>query len=133
MTEVLEAKFIDKEDKETFFPFVLVDSRDSRWSDIRLSFNNWDWFQEKYGTNTINDYYINGYGVQGLVLAARIKAGLEPYPDGLDPNSEGDTCYIIFEDLATAVETATLACNMLHSIVEIENMIAIARDNDLDD
>ncbi|MCP3943484.1 MAG: hypothetical protein GY710_18670 [Desulfobacteraceae bacterium] len=125
--------FIDNQDKTTFFPFILIDNRDSEWSDVRLSFSDWEWFKEKYGTDTINDYYINGYGIQGLVSASRIAAGVEPFPDGMDPNSEGDTCYFIFEELSVAVETAKLACQMINNLNNIEKMTIAARKNDLEE
>jgi len=32
----------------------------------------------------------------------------------MEPDSEADTCYIHFADLETAVETATLARDMIH-------------------
>ena len=120
-------------DKTTYFPFELNDNRESKWSDVRLSFDNWEWFSKTYNTDSINDYYINGYGVQGLVLASRVAAGLEAYPDGLEPNSEGDTCYLIFDDYESAIETAKLARNMISSKESIETMIEVARENDLED
>lgn len=125
--------FIDNQDKTTFFPFILIDNRDSEWSDVRLSFSDWEWFKEKYGTDTINDYYINGYGIQGLVLASRIAAGVEPFPDCMDPDSEGDTCLFIFEKLSGAVETAQFACQMINNINNIKKMIIVAREHNLEE
>ncbi len=124
---------MSKIDKETYFPFELIDGRGSQWDDVRLSFSAWDWFKDKYGTDTIDGYYINGYGVQGLVLASRVSAGLPAYPDDLDPNSEGDTCYLIFQDHDLAVETAQLAKKMISSRALIEKMITVARKHDLED
>jgi len=120
-------------DETTYHPFKIIDGRDSQWSDVRLSFDDWGWFQDTYKTDTINDYYMNGYGIQGLVLASRVAAGLAAYPDGLDPNSEGDTCYLIFQDHASAIETAQLAKEMISNRASIEKMINIAREHDLEE
>ncbi len=130
---MLNVNFINKKDPTTFFPFILIDNRDSKWSDVRLSFSNWEWFKKKYGTDTINDYYFNGYGIQGLILASRIATGLEPFKEGIDPNSEGDTCYFIFQELSDATETAQLACQMINNLDLIKKMIKIARENDLEE
>ncbi|MCO1337022.1 hypothetical protein MO867_22110 [Microbulbifer sp. OS29] len=120
-------------DKTTFHPFIVIDGRDSEWSDVRVSFDNWGWLQEAYKTDIINDYHMNGYGIQALVLAARVAAGLDVYPADLDLNSEGDTCYLIFKNYASAVETAGLAKEMITSRKAIEKMINIAREHNLED
>ncbi len=120
-------------DKTTYYPFEIIDCRDSEWNDVRLSFDDWSWFKETYKTDTINDYYMNGYGIQGLVLASRIAVGLDAYPDDLEPDSEGDTCFLIFQDYDSAIETAKLAKEMISSQAAIEKMIVIARENDLED
>lgn len=39
-------------------------------------------------------------------MAARTMHKLTPYPDTMDPNSEGDACYIDFTDFEEAVQTA---------------------------
>ena len=91
-------------DEVTFAPFTLTDARASKWKDVRLSFHDWDWFTAAYGSDTVEDYYFNGYGVEGLVKAARLAAGAEPYAEGIDYNSEGDACFVHFADLAEAVK-----------------------------
>lgn len=125
--------FVDGRDKTTFAPFELIDCRETRFSDVRLSFNNWTWLKEKLGSEEIDGYYLNGPGVQGLVLAARVAAGLEAFPEGMDPNSEGDTCFIHFDDLAIAAETARLAKEMIGDPDKVAAMVVIARENDLED
>jgi len=127
--------FIDDIDKTTFYPFELIDARNTEWRNVRLSFSDWDWFKKTHKSDTIDGYYMNGYGIQGLVLASRIAAGLEAYADCMEPNSEGDSCYIMFEDsdLETAIETARLAHAMINDRDLLEKMIVIARDNDLED
>ena len=125
--------FIDGRDKTTFAPFELIDCRDTEWADVRLSFDDWSWLSETYSTDSIEGYYLNGYGIQGLVLASRIAAGLDLYPDGLDPNSEGDTMFFHFSDLDMALETAKLAQEMILDREKIVAMIGVARENDLED
>ncbi len=56
----------------------------------------------------IDDFYLNGYGIQCLVMACRMKAGLNVEEDGIEYNSEGDTCFIHFEQLDDASRTAEL-------------------------
>ncbi len=125
--------FVDGHDKSTFAPFELIDCRDTKWGDLRLSFSDWAWLTDTHGTDTIDGYYLNGYGVQGLVLAARIAAGLEAYPQGLEPDSEGDTCFLHFTSLNDAVDTAQLAKEMIGDRSKIAALIVVARENDLED
>ena len=125
--------FTDGRDETTFAPFVLIDQRDSEWNDVRLQFNSWDTLQRIVGGDYIGECYLNGPGVQGLVIAARIDAGLDPFPAGAEPNSEGDTCYMHFADLDSAVETASLAQAAFGDLATLERLAAIAVDEGLDD
>jgi len=109
-----QPRFIDGRDSTTFAPFVLIDGRDSEWGDVRLEFSDHAWTEKHVGDDHIGDCYLNGYGIQGMVIAARVIAGLDPLPPGAEPDSEGDTCYIHFTDLESAAETATLAHAMIH-------------------
>jgi hypothetical protein len=120
-------------DSTTFAPFVLQDCRSAEWKDVRLSFSDWDWLQAKVGGDSIDDYYLNGYGIQGLVQAARIGAGLEPSCEGMDLNSEGDTCYIHFTDFDQALITAKLASEMINDDATLRRTVAVAKENGLDD
>lgn len=125
--------FTNGRDETTFAPFVLIDQRDSKWSDVRLQFNSWELLQQEVGGDHLGDYYLNGPGVQGLVIASRIAAGLDPLPAGVEPNSEGDTCYMHFSDLDTAVETANLAQAMIGDTDKMKELAQIAMDEGLDD
>ena len=120
-------------DKETFAPFKLINALDTEWKDVRLSFSAWDWLQELVGSDSVDDYYLNGYGIQSLVMACRLDAGLEVWPEGIEYNSEGDTCYIHFSSLDDAVQTAQLAAEMIKDHTRIVAMIAVARENDFED
>lgn len=123
----------DGSDKVTFAPFVLENLLDSEWKDVRLIFADWDWIEQRYGTDTIDDYYFNGYGVEGLVRAIRLTAGLDPEPDSIHYNSEGDTCFIHFKNLEEAVATADLASNMIQDRNLLANAILVARENGFED
>ena len=125
--------FTDGRDETTFAPFVLIDQRDSEWKDVRLQFNSWDTLHKAVGSDHIGDCYLNGPGVQGLVIASRVDAGLDPLPAGVEPNSEGDTCYMHFADLDTAVETASLAQAAIGDRATLERLAAIAVDEGFDD
>ena len=120
-------------DRDTFAPLVLINALRSEWQDVRLSIDAWDWLHELCGGDSLDDYYLNGYGVQGLVMACRLAAGLEPEADGIHYDSEGDTCFIHFASLDAATETARLAAAMLQSRSAIAAMIHVARDNGFED
>jgi hypothetical protein len=122
----------DSIDKETFAPFELINALDTKWKDVRLSFNAWNWLREFVGSDYVDDYYLNGYGVEGLVKACRLDIGLEVWPEGIEYDSEGDTCYIHFSRLDDAVQTAQLAAEMIKDRARIVAMSAIARENDFD-
>ena len=123
----------DGVDKVTFAPVELINALDSEWKDVRLSFTDWGWLKRTYGSDSIDDYYLNGYSVQGLVKACRLHAGLEPEADGIDYNSEGDACYIHFANLDDAVETAQLVVEMLNDRSRLVAMIEVARENDFEE
>ena len=128
-----QPQFIDGRDSTTYAPFVLIDSRDSEWKDLRLQFSDHAWTQANIGDDYIGECYLNGYGIQGLVFAALLQAGLDPVPAGVEPNSEGDTCYIHFSNFETAVETATLAYEMIHDKAKRTACAELAVEEGLDD
>jgi hypothetical protein len=131
--EMANPAFVEGRDCTTFAPFVLIDCRDTEWNDIRLEFSDHAWTAQHVGSENIGDCYLNGYGIQGLVFAARVAAGLDPIPPGVEPDSEGDTCYIHFADLQTAVETATLAREMINDPSKREQCAKLAVEEGLDD
>ena len=100
---------------------------------MRLSFNDWSWLASRYGTDSIDSYYLNGYGVQGLVQAVMIAAAIQVLEDRIHFNSEGDTCCIHFKDLDVAVRVAQAASSMIKDVEEIKRMIKIARTHGLED
>ena len=120
-------------DSTTYAPFVLQDCRNTEWKDIRLLFSDLDWLHTFLGGDSIGDYYLNGPGVEGLVMATRLMNGLEPDPDTMDPDSEGDACYIHFSDLEEAVQTATLCAVMIKDINLLRQAAAIAEENGFGD
>lgn len=123
----------NQRDELTFAPFVLEDCRDTESQDVRLSFFNWDWLQQKYGSDSVDDYYLNGYGVEGLVKATRLLNNLEPEPDFIEFNSEGDTCYIHFTNFEEALKTAELCAAMMADISSLKRAIAAAREHGFED
>ena len=118
-------------DEQTFFPFVLINALDTQWKDVRLEFSNHKWRNETYG-DTIDDYYLNGYGVEGLVKATLFSNGID-LENGIEYNSEADTCYIHFEDLNLAVRVADLASQMFVDGQKLREAIQIAIENEFDD
>ncbi|MBL9178397.1 MAG: hypothetical protein JNM65_10055 [Verrucomicrobiaceae bacterium] len=115
----------DGNDRTTFAPFVLQDCGE----EVRLMFSDWDWLRKKCGGDSIGDYYLNGPGVEGLVMATRRMNGLTPDPDTMDPNSEGDACYIHFTDFDEAVQTASLCKQMIQDLKLIRKAAKIAEEN----
>lgn len=115
-----------------FHPFKLVDSRETEWADVRISFDDWDWLKEKYG-DEFDDYSFNGYGIQGLVFAARVLKGLPAASDTMDPNSETSTCYIHFKTYEEAIETIKIAFEMINSKRLILKSIKVARNEGFDE
>jgi hypothetical protein len=72
---------------------------------------------------------LNGYGVEGLVVAARQLNGLDPESSTLDRNSEGDTCYIHFSDFDDAVRTAEVSSKMIRDIELLRKAIVTAKEH----
>lgn len=130
---MLTPTFSDGQDRTTFAPFVLRDCRDTDYPNVNLQFSDHDWRNQHIGDDHIGDYYLNGYGIQGLVIAARQLAGLEPIADGMEPDSEGDTCLIYFTDLDMAIETARLAHAMIHDPAQRSACAQLAADEGYDD
>ncbi len=127
-------KFDDRGiDAKTYAPFTLMNCLATEWEDVRLSFSDWAWFQQKYKTDTIDDYYMNGYGIEGLVKAALFAAKIDPEDEEIDYNSEGDACNIHFKTLAFAVRAAELSVAMVKDKKTITAAIEIAREQGFED
>lgn len=120
-------------DHQTYAPFILHNALNTQWQDVRLSFDNWDWLDERYGNDPLDDYDLNGYGLQALIMAGRLSAGLDPEPHTIHYNSEADTCYIHFTNLSEAIRTAELAAAILQDRQQLLAMIAVARENGFED
>ncbi len=123
----------DGYDSKTFTPFALQNCLDTEWKDVRLSFSDWDWLRGKWGSDSIEDYYLNGYGVEGLVKAVLFSNGIDPYGNGIDYNSEGDTCYVHFTSLETALLAAEWAAAMINDKEKILAAIHTAREQGYED
>jgi hypothetical protein len=120
-------------DEKTFAPFWLENCLDKKWQDVRLTFHDWNWFNAKYATDTIDDYYMNGYGIQGLVLAAMHSSGLPVDEDQVHLDSEGDTCNIHFKTMDHAIGAAEAAAAMINDRARLEEMIKVAREKGFED
>ena len=120
-------------DETTFAPIVLIDCRDSKWKDIRLSFSDWDALQAVAAGDTVDGFYLNGYGVQCLVMACRANAGLDVEHEGIVYDSEADTCFIHFKHLDEATRTAELLQSVLRDKARLEEMVSIAREHGFED
>ena len=119
-------------DNQTFAPFVLINALDTEWKDVRLEFSDWNWQITTYGTDTIDDYYLNGYGVEGLVKATLLSNGID-LENGIEYNSEGSTCYIHFENLDHAIRVADLSAQMIKDPQSLREAIQVAIEHEFDD
>ncbi len=120
-------------DGATFAPFVLHDCRSTQWADVRLTCDDWAAVHAVAGGESPDGYYLNGYGLEGLVRAAMLGAGLDPEAEGVHGNSEGDTCNLHFKDLEVAVRAATAAARMLASRAALLDAVAVARERGFED
>jgi len=126
-TSSVNEKTMNYKDRSDFQPFKLIDNRKSKWADVRVSFDSWGWLKKTHGDN-VDGYYLNGYGVQGLVLAARVLKRLPAYTSTMDLNSEGDTCYMIFQNYDEAIETIQIASEMINDKSLLVESIKIAKE-----
>jgi len=100
---------------------------------VRVSFSDWRWLRATYGVDKIDGYYLNGYGVEGLVKAALFQDGVDLDSPDIFFDSEGDTCYIHFKNLDLAMRAAEVAARMIMSRQSIMRMIEIARAQGFED
>lgn len=125
-------------DDQTFKPFVLINALDTEWSNVRLKFFDWSWFDENYGEDYKDgyyrgDYYLNGYGVECLVKATLFSNGLDPDMDAIEYDSEAETCYIYFKDMDKAVQVAELCAQMLADPLLLRSASEVALEQGFDD
>ena len=120
-------------DEQTFAPFLLQNCLNQKWQDVRLAFYNWKWFDKHVGAEKIDNYYLNGYGIQGLVLAAMHASGMRVDEDNLHFNSEADGCNIHFKSMDDAVRAADAAAAMINDRARLEEMIKVAREQGFED
>lgn len=129
-TPVFDAQ---KRDRVTFAPFVLTDGRQTKWQNLCLFFCDWAWFERVHGSDKIDGYYLNGYGIQGLVEAVMFDAGIRPPQGDVELSSEADTCFVYFKDLDTAVTVASAASAMIQDRAALRRMIQVARAQGFED
>lgn len=124
-------------DNQTFAPFELQTGSDTESRTVQLQFVDWDWIQSAYNDcyldGYIDEYYLNGPGVEGLVKAVLFMNGIAPELPGIDYDSEADACLIYFEDLDLATRVADMASEMLNDPQKLREAVGIAREHDFDD
>ena len=105
---------------------MLQDCRATEWKDVRLTFDQWDLVHQLAGGESLDDYYLNGYGVEGLAMAMMSSAGMDVESDTIHNNSEGDTCNIHFTQLETAVTAAAAAAGLMTRREKLAAAVALA-------
>lgn len=113
-------------DRTSFAPFVLQNVDED--GEFRLIFSDWEWLHKLCGGDHLGDYYLNGPGVEGIVLATREINRLDPEPECMDLNSEGDACYIHFTDRDEAIRTATLSAKTINDRRLLRKAVKVALD-----
>lgn len=108
-------------------PFRITDLSTDEGSCHRLLFADWDWLHAHVGSDSVDGYYLNGSGVEGLVRAAMLDAGIQFSDGAVEYNSEGDVCCIEFENLHDANAAMKLAQRMFDDSVRLRTLAAIAR------
>jgi hypothetical protein len=126
----------DGRDRTSYAPFEL--GKIGGGPEYFLQFHDWDWLFTNYTADvvdgSINGYYLNGPGVEGLVRAALLEDGMDPDSLGMFCNSEGDCCLIEFgSQLDLAFRTAQLAADMIRDRQKLLNAIAVARAQGYED
>jgi hypothetical protein len=76
-------------------------------------------------------YPLNGHGIQGLIQAARLLAGLQVEPEGISYETEYDNCFVLFDDVADADTTAALLASALRDPERLRHLAAAAVENNL--
>lgn len=125
----------------TFAPFALEDARGTEYKDVRLQFNDWDWLDEKYGEEVVEQYGLNGHELADIVELIISLNKLPIAAEAFDNNSEGDTCYFHFNRLEDAVMVAELCSDIIQDKARFlavlktceSNRSCLVRDQDEDD
>jgi hypothetical protein len=120
-------------DRSTFAPFELQDCRTTEWADVRLTFDAWDALHALAGGESLDDYYLNGYGVEGLVKGAMVDAGIDLDDERIHENSEGGACNLHFTDLDLAIRAAEAAAAMMTSVEHLRAAVTRARAHGFED
>ena len=120
-------------DRTSYAPFVLENALDTQWHDIRLSFNQWKWLEDQYGLDSIDGYYLNGYGIEGLIKALLLTKQIDPDQEDIYYNSESDTCYVHFQNAELALLAAKQAATMFKDFSTLKKLVTIARENGFED
>lgn len=119
MTETMEPVFdAEGNDRTTFAPFVLEDARATEWHDVRVSFEEWDWLEEKLGL-TPCEPGLTGHDLGEFLEGWIEKNELVRAEGGYFNNSEGSTCYFHFTELADAVRVSDFCAKLFHDATRL--------------
>lgn len=124
----------DGRDIKTYAPFVLTERGEQ---DFIVQFYDWDWIFSTYSADvvdgSIDGYYMNGPGIEGLVRAAILRSGLDEDALNIFYNSEGNTCFIEFKSLDEAARVAEISAAMINDRTSLLAMIRVARSHGFED
>lgn len=76
--------------------------------------------EEDYPDLSYLKYPSTGHGLRALIIAARVRAGLEGEPENIIFEAEWDDCYVIFENESVANETGALISAAFRDRDELE-------------
>lgn len=124
------ANFDESGVDRTTYPHVTLTDLRAEGGTVTLQFDDWDYLKELTGGEDLLDhYYINGYGVEGILQAARLRAGLPIDAEGIVYCSEGSACMVRFKSLDDAEATARRLSNALKKRSSVERLAVISRAN----
>lgn len=126
--------FENQRDSRTFAPFQLSKGECSTGAEyFTLMFSDFRWLENNLDLSTIGSYDLNGYGVQGLIKAARLHAGLASSKDSITYDSEAGACFIYFNSIEDACVTAELAQSTFLHDEALRLLVAFANQHGLQD
>lgn len=114
-------------DENRFAPLTIENALDTEKNDVCLSFANRQWL-ENQNLVFVDDYYMNGYGIERLIQTILVIEGTNPFSDGIEYASEASACHVHFVDVDLAIRTAKLAAKMLNSPAILKKVIEVARE-----
>lgn len=113
-------------DRDSYAPVVLMN--DEKFENTLLMFDDWAYLHGFVGADrTTNGLALDGHGVDGIVRAAMLDAGLPDDEDIVEHDPEDDACFVRFVSLEEAEAAASVVATALTQRAELERLAVIAQ------